>query len=543
MARAWRAAAAVFLTLTRPSLAALNVGMNEPDAMVTKLRQSIFIETSYLEEQPPRQGCSSLDGPACLQARLFGDSVAKSALGGFGVVPDGLLHDLGVQTTGLNFVTPEYSTLEAFRLRSQAVNKEELFEGTEAANMLVDARAGAVRGVLHFSGMEQDKTLPLSFSRGLPRGVVATWDGKWGLRGSSKSGSPAVSMSSLALPAPSRPEDDFALTIGGREVAPAQKQEEDLFVTAVAHLGGSVGYLRFSRPVVVRSLVARWRPGKSAPAALVGGRLGLEGVWATHVDPQKLRDAGWVDLVGGPLQPVDEVVFMAMKGLEIGAVEVVAASPQDFSDFEEEPRPVLLLAPEPLVKVENEDPLAPPPLPQFSLKVKKLSAAAAPFVMSLEEVVERNLRIRGSPNRGVQRATSNPPAPGLMTLEAPLSKVNLTFALQAIANQAVFEHRGLVDLDSSGKKVVAEALLGQLRQRPKQLPLDLRKELKKENLDVAEAFQVWLSGGGGWHRRTPTSLPRNGGEDAIQRYSVAKRWQTKLDLLTCAFLYLRGVSV
>jgi len=107
-----------------------------------------------------------------------------------------------------------------------------------------------------------------------------------------------------------------------------------------AKISSSVGYLTFSKPVVVRSILARWRaPPASGPPAVVGGRLGLQTAWTTHLDPARLRRAqGWIDIGGNPFRPVDELVFLATSGLEVGAVEVAAHEG-------DEERTVLLLTP------------------------------------------------------------------------------------------------------------------------------------------------------------------------------------------------------
>jgi len=69
------------------------------------------------------------------------------------------------------------------------------------------------------------------------------------------------------------------------------------------------------------------------------------------------------------------------------------------------------------------------------------------------------------------------------------------------------------------------------------LPLDLRRALPKESEEIAEAVWSWVEAGGGWRRHTPSMLPRGGSDDALARYASAKRRQTKLDLLTAAFLH------
>ncbi|CAE8593245.1 unnamed protein product, partial [Polarella glacialis] len=94
---------------------------------------------------------------------------------------------------------------------------------------------------------------------------------------------------------------------GGEVASPGTGETQQ--VSVVAELAGSLCYLRFSRPVAVRSLFVRWQPAEGAPPALIGGRLGLEGVWTSHLDPlilKKGRSNGWFDVGGGPLHLVDE---------------------------------------------------------------------------------------------------------------------------------------------------------------------------------------------------------------------------------------------
>merc|ERR1712167_47964 len=99
-----------------------------------------------------------------------------------------------------------------------------------------------------------------------------------------------------------------------------------------AQIQSAVSYIRFSRPVVVRSLFARWnafkKQGKSKaleaqpPPAVISGRLGFDRTWTTQLDPNRAT-GHWVDVSGGPLSAVDEVVFIAAIGLEAGFLEVV----------------------------------------------------------------------------------------------------------------------------------------------------------------------------------------------------------------------------
>lgn len=54
---------------------------------------------------------------------------------------------------------------------------------------------------------------------------------------------------------------------------------------------GSLGYLRFSRPVTVRSLFVHWVADRNAPRAIVAGRLGLQNMWnSSSVDVETLNN-------------------------------------------------------------------------------------------------------------------------------------------------------------------------------------------------------------------------------------------------------------
>mmetsp|Transcript_105993 Transcript_105993/g.216155 ORF Transcript_105993/g.216155 Transcript_105993/m.216155 type:complete len:373 (+) Transcript_105993:511-1629(+) len=311
-------------------------------------------------------------------------------------------------------------------------------------------------------------------------------------------------------------------------------------VSVVAELVGSLGYLRFSQPVLVRSIFARWQPPEGAPLAVVGGRLGLQGVWTTHLDPAKLHGGqGWLNIAGGPLQPVDEVAFLATRGLELGAIEVVAHRGWG----EDEERSVLLLEPAAGILGHEQGSEG----PKFVLKMERFSAAAAPYVVSLQEAVERNLRLLPAP---LPEATGQSPSghvPGLLTARSPPlepDEANATWAAAVAENQAMFDHQSLAHLLHGARLPgpEGEALVQVLSAESPALPPDLQRDLPRQRAEIIEALLGWAGSGGGWHRRTPSSLPRTGSEDAFLRYVTAKRWQTKLDLLTAGLLHQNGAQ-
>ncbi|CAE8695443.1 unnamed protein product [Polarella glacialis] len=299
-------------SLPGPSSAALTVGAGSADSLVRKLRQSIFIETAYLEERPDLT-CSSLDGPSCVSASLLADSDPPTVLDRPGVLPDLLLYDLGANKLGAEFATPDYTVLKLLRRQREALGSLQampiMLAGDEEDNFLASARASVEAGILHLEGLQADRRVPLTFSQGLPDDLVATWDGRWIVRDCSyvSAGTlPIAGMGHKASPSPYPADHKLSVLVpsfgqGGEVVSPGIGETQQLSV--VAELAGSLCYLRFSRPVAVRSLFVRWQPAEGAPPALIGGRLGLEGVWTRHLDPlilEKGRSNGWFDVGGGP---------------------------------------------------------------------------------------------------------------------------------------------------------------------------------------------------------------------------------------------------
>uniref|UniRef100_A0A7S4W007 Anaphase-promoting complex subunit 1 n=1 Tax=Alexandrium monilatum TaxID=311494 RepID=A0A7S4W007_9DINO len=549
----WLAAALLMLHRQLPVEAALNVGAHDAGDLVTALRRSIFVETAYLSERREER-CSSLDGPRCLAAMLSGGGPTgggggaalqrrpSSVLDGPGVLPDLLLHDLGVDKD-LTFVTPEYSVLDAARQQhasSARASAVPVLSGVHASTLLHSARESAQSGILHFAELIPDARVPLSFSRGLPGNIVATWDGKWLVHSCSQD-FPALAVTpvqkTLALPAP-----DVDSTGTAAPPSPVARgldtQHGSSTVCTVARLTSSLGYLRFSAPVLVRSLFARWRPRTGAPAALVGGRLGLHGVWTTHLDPKKLGGRqGWVDISDGTLRPVDELAFVATVGLEVGAVEVVA---HGGGGDEDEEHSVLLLAPR-AGGEGGEGGDAEQAAPGFDLRMERFTKALAPYIVSLQEAIDRNLRLRAAP-----AARGGAYIPGLLTPRSPALSAdedNATWYATTAANQAMFDHTSLMQLLLAhtlrlpGAGEAMASLLDLLSGSSPALPRDLQRELPQEFEEIGDALEGFLGAGGGWGHGTPPSLPSNSTDGALLSYLTAKRWQTKLDLLTAAYLH------
>lgn len=517
--------------------ASLNVGTTSTDDMIRKLRQSVFVETALLEARPSNRICSSLDGPACFASMLHEPRVGyhDKSLDGPGILPELLLHDLGGNGPG-EFATPGYTVLESFRQQLQAVapltSMPAALSGEDDNAELAAARTTAEMGILHFQGLDIDRKMPLSFSRGLPSDLVATWDGRWIVRDCSAASNNMLQQPLKALPAPP----------GILDMAKSYDSSLNGAVSTVAELTGSLGYLRFSKPVVVRSLYVRWTPSKQSPPALIGGRLGLEGVWASHLDPASLSEGqGWFDVAGGPLKTIDEIVFLATKGLELGVLEVVSTE-NGQSKFEEE-RKVLLLQPATAALSQTNRSYADESgeeSPKFTLSVHKISPSSAPFVASLQEVIDRNLRIKTTlPSRQPGRSRGEL-VPGVIANNADTlepTKDNIKFAITAATNEGFFEHKPLVAFQKLGiDHEMSKTLMSFTKKASKQLPEDLQRSWKEEGTEIAAAISDFIKVGG-WHRNTPSSLPIDGSEEAVKRYYVAKKQQTKLDILTAVMMH------
>lgn len=546
---------------------ALNVGLEAPEDMVTRLRQSIFVETKYLHERREEQ-CSSLDGPRCfafMAGRGSGSKVTSPAsMDGPGVIPELILQDLGVEKDSL-VSTPDFNTLAYYHQvhedATSAASVPKLLTGSDDALSLRSARSDAQQGVLHFADIVPNSRIPLTFSSELPNQVIATWDGRWIARDCdsemrhSDQGSSLLSGGvphQLALPALAGKEsailDPYAPILYGNS---GNAAKSDQLVSTVAELSGSVGYLRFSRPVIVRSLLAQWQPSLGASPAIVGGRLGLDGIWTTHLDPAKFdQRQGWQDLGGDLLRPVDEIAFIGAPGLKIGVVDVVAYS--GVGAVVEE-RSVLLLAPMSAADLAAHG-MDSGGGPKFQLRLETLTPAAAPFVVSLQEAIDRNLKVRVPLPADKQASNERPKALSadtVMPRPGDDQQHGLVWGLVSKANQAVFEHQSLMHhpilqllgAGSTSRARPLEALAAALANPSSHIPADLRKDLVRKREDIIDAVMSYLRTGGNWGRNTPSIFPQQGSEEAVSRYMTAKRWQTKFDLLTAGYLYTCSTKV
>mmetsp|Transcript_50534 Transcript_50534/g.97680 ORF Transcript_50534/g.97680 Transcript_50534/m.97680 type:complete len:607 (-) Transcript_50534:99-1919(-) len=552
---------AVLVLFFRCCFGALNVDVGATHKQVSELRDTIFIDSAYLTPRTEDR-CSSLDGPRCFSFMIGKDTAAEhNGLGALapGVIPEVLLQSLGSEANA-EFSTPEYSDLEVLRRKLELltqVSKSPRAVNTGDLALVRNARHGAQHGAVHFADLSPDHRLPLTFSRGMPGHVVATWDGKWVVRTnlqcnseSTTSGMPSNFLLPTSVPRLDHSSPDAVVLSSGVGRAASQGSANDAGVAAVAELGSSVGYLRFSHAVVVRAMYARWSPKAGSPPAVIAGRLGLQPAWTTHLDPERFTNSQeWFEVTGGSLQPVDEVVFAAMQGLELGALWVVAHN-GDYTDGGSE-RTMVMLQPVPSTAKDRSH-----GQPQFVLAAKQLSPAATPFAISLREAIDKNLRLNMEPTQWSLPHSHGTALQhlGLLTTERVDTQ---QWTPSASLNQEMLEHRlishqlGLSSLavdamgiaqarkQSSAPKVAQhiERLVDAFGRHSHSMPADLQKAFKAHQQGIREALHGWAHSGGGWHHKVPLSFPHEGTEEAVQRYMLAKTWQTKLDLLTVAFLY------
>lgn len=561
---------------------------------IVRLRRQIFVEKKYLRE-PSAKECSSLGGPSCFGFER--SEATQTVLDG--VIPERLFKDLDGRVNLTEFITPRFDDIEF--LRRQIETADGLKDSNNDKLSIGDARTKSEVGFLHFGdlGLQPKTRLFSQFSRGLPGATIANWEGKWVVRDCGK----ADGASAPVLPTP----DWLALPPPADALVPAQSSipslqsdetRESKTIMTTAEMQSAVGYIRFSRPVVVRSLFARWNKKESAkkkkskalqlqpPPAIISGRLGLDRTWTTQLDPTRAT-GHWVDVGGGPLSAVDEVVFIAAIGLEVGFLEVVAHG--DTSEYES--RTVLMLTPKPAETPTDDPESANTQKAPFTVHVQSLSPASAAFVASLQEVIENDLDLVTEPAGENAAATRNSaPVAGVISSSQPMqeltldsSMVDVAWQLQAKQNEQILDHTELpllmrrkansvssqiellrsqlqaqglnvqglnVDLQALGLQVNSDSdddeyedspmdrMMKEGARKKAGLPEDLRLAMKKRKDDIVKAAAAWVQDGGRWRTNMTTVLPQYSDEDAVKNFVTAKLWQNDLDHLTAAMLYL-----
>eukprot|EP00435_Cladocopium_sp_Y103_P041190 s587_g11.t1 len=222
--------------------------------------------------------------------------------------------------------------------------------------------------------------------------------------------------------------------------------EHDSEKTVRPSFDSSLGYLRFSRPVSVRSLFVHWDVDRGAARALVAGRLGLETAWSSHLDPKQLElEKGWIDIAGDPL--------VAEGGLRIGQ--------------------------------------------NFALLCKSFGPMLHHWLLPFKR------RALGGP-----RGDHVPGLLSLRTAQesGELTEESLNFRLAAHHNGNLFSGIYLIDMASHDAN---DMLDGFTRVPAGVLPEDLRRQLAMEGPALAETIRQHVRAGG-WKRSTPTRLPHEG---------------------------------
>lgn len=496
--------------------AALNLDANIPEAFAEQLRHQIFIDAAFLAERTvPR--CSSLDGPGCLAAHASGTWSHMAGPHGMGVLPEGLWKDFGTeQPEDLDFNSGTgYHMLKAYQ-------QELDVPGGFDPETLVKLRNSTRQGVLHFAGLEDERRVTLSYSRGLPNDVSATWDGRWISRGAHGG------LDMLAAPDLEPEEEEYPVPmVVSSSVASAggitSNRRLGSAAIAVVEQASSVAYVRFSKPVVLRALLARWFPGPGAPAAVVSGRLGLENVWATHLDPAGFGEDDWIDVSGGSLQLVDEIAFIGTKGLELGGMWV-AENAERTSEI-----PVMFI--EPSMNVSGSGGKA-----QFNLKRRLVPPAALPFLRTVNEALYSGLKLECDPELWALPHSHGAMSSFPTILSTEVSSM-LTWPQEILENHQVLEHGWLpsVVAISEGAADAAASAFQYLSQSGPSLPHDLRRALVRDGPAIRSGLQAWISGvTSGW--------PRTLGAEAEEDFWQAKSAQGQVDLLTAAYLHRPAIT-
>ncbi|CEM05663.1 unnamed protein product [Vitrella brassicaformis CCMP3155] len=340
-----------FLTLS--SHGSLQTLPYSADAVVRSLGDSLVLPVDALE-QDSRSACSSLDGPFCVG--LLGTRGSMDVLAGTPVFGEGInglkgWNDVG---KGMEFedATAE-SSFAAVRFNAWKRNltsadeeapPEDLSQSSVYAISIgrtmddVEQRLTTptpltdttpptqsigrpLSGLLSFESLSPVyRYLPVSFSRGLPPKVLATWSSGWHLTGSRPQEPPAV-----PLPLSGRTGVVF-----GQQSAP-------------------VDTVRFSRAVVVSGLLmVKPDPMRNSGWVRVEGLSGNETMWTIEMDlkafPTRYENLLAVDpklfpLTDSPYRRVTELRFsasspFAAQGVVLGGLLVHARHPDDVGGYD-----------------------------------------------------------------------------------------------------------------------------------------------------------------------------------------------------------------
>merc|ERR1712232_218470 len=244
----------------------------------------------------------------------------------------------------------------------------------------------------------------------------------------------------------------------------------------------------------------------------------------------------------GSLQLVDEIVFSATPGLEVGALWIAAGASGSGTALDEvgdgaleEETDVLMLVP---MHHAGQELHGDSELPSFGLTMEKVSSASARFIVSLQEALDRNLELSSDPARWAVPHSHGAAVhyPGLFSSPSTIRH----WPALAASNQELLDHRlifqllnGKVRFSSRDASAVLQFLLQGNR------PADIRKALTQDDLAIEEAILEWGKSQGRFKKQVPLSLPWQADDSALQSYAAAKQRQTELDILTVAFLYAR----
>ncbi|CAE7384034.1 unnamed protein product, partial [Symbiodinium necroappetens] len=259
--------------LPRTGKAALSISSGY-ETFLTQIRNRIVCaEDDVFDEAAQHawaQPCDSMkDGPFCRGLPEMGETARHRPFTLDSIVPQHLFGDprATMELAASNVVKSAVDADTSANKQATLVLNKFLEDFSKVKEVYV--KSVGVEGRLDFSRLPMGGSLGFSrsFSLGLPSGVSATWTGSW-----------------QVIPAEQPPPDTLAPKRRARKFHPR----------AVLRLNGALGSIRFSRPVVVRSLQVQ---GDSR--LWVRGRQSGGEVWRHAYQQSELQVCGTGDLVLG----------------------------------------------------------------------------------------------------------------------------------------------------------------------------------------------------------------------------------------------------
>jgi hypothetical protein len=183
--------------------------------------------------------------------------------------------------------------------------------------------------------------------------------------------------------------------------------------------------------------------------------------------------------------------------------------------------------------------------PKFQMKVEPVTSLVAPFIMPLQEAIDKNLLFR-VPKSSKQHENKD----HAQATDLEVMKRNIAWKLVSETNQEMFDHSyitklwGTIPAASLSSREADRSMQAKVdtfartfTQSSSNLPSDVRKDLSREREGILKALVGFLEAGGSWSAITKRIHAFQDSEEEPAKHMTAKRWQASLDLLTAAFLH------